>query len=264
MRRLLIRPGAIGDTVVWLPAAAALQPAEIWVPSQNLPLVAHLAPARSIASTGLDMAGLPGYEPPAGLEGFDEIWSWYGANREEFRAAVAHLPFRFFPALPEMWGEEHAVDFFLRHAGQPPGGVPRLPVARRGEGYFAIHPFSGSPKKNWPVSHFMNVASRLKLKGQEVVFICGPEEGLPGARRFEDLGSLMEWLAGARAYIGNDSGPTHIAAALGVPTLALFGPTNPKVWAPRGARVRVMDQLAGPRAVFEALYGLIYEYPPTR
>lgn len=259
MRRLLIRPGAIGDTVVWLPAAAALQPAEIWAPERNLPLAAHLAPCRSILSTGLDTAGLPGREPPAALAAFDEIWSWYGANREEFRAAVAHLPFRFFPALPEMWGEEHATDFFLRHAGHPPGGVPRLPAPRRNDGYFVIHPFSGSPKKNWPVGHFMQVASRLKQKGHEVVFICGPGEGLPGARRFEDLALLIDFLAGARAYVGNDTGPTHIAAALGVPTLALFGAaTNPKVWGPRGARVRVMDQGAGPRAVFEALYGLVH------
>jgi ADP-heptose:LPS heptosyltransferase len=204
------------------------------------------------------MTGLPGYEPPEALGGFDEIWAWYGSNREEFRAAVAHLPFRFFPALPEMWGEVHATDFFLAHAGAAAGAAPELPGRRRDEGYIAIHPFSGSPKKNWPVGHFMQVAARLRAKGQEAVFVCGPEEGLPGAKRFTDLGALMDFLAGARAYVGNDSGPTHMAAALGVPTLALFGPTNPKVWAPRGRRVRVMDQRSGPRAVFEALYGLIH------
>lgn len=258
MRRLLIRPGAIGDTVVWLPAAESLKPAEVWLPAQNLPLVRHIAPARSIASTGLEMTGLPGAEPPAALREFDEIWSWYGSNREEFREAVAALPFRFFPALPEMWGEEHAVDFFLRHAGAPPGAAPALPVGRLGGGPIIIHPFSGSKKKNWPVAQFMQVAARLRAKGQEVQYICGPEEGLPGARRFTDLDTLIEFLAQGRAYLGNDSGPTHIAAALGVPTLALFGSTNPKVWAPRGRRVRVMDQRSGPRAAFEALYPLIH------
>ncbi|HAX44810.1 MAG TPA: hypothetical protein DCY80_19905, partial [Solibacterales bacterium] len=90
----------------------------------------------------------------------------------------------------------------------------------------------------------------------QVQFICGPEEGLPGARRFTDLAELIPYLATARAYLGNDSGPTHVAAALGLPTLALFGPTNPKVWAPRGRRVRVMDLRSSPRAVFEALYPL--------
>lgn len=258
MRRLLIRPGALGDTVVWLPAAAALAPAEIWAPTRNLPLVSHLAPVRAIADTGLEMTGLPGANPPAALADFDEIWSWYGANRDEFRTAVAHLPFRFFPALPEMTGAVHAVDFFLEHAGQPVGAAPALPLPRRKGGPIVLHPFSGSKKKNWPVANFMQVAQRLRAKGQEVAFICGPDEGLPGARRFTEVGPLMEFLAGARAYLGNDSGPTHIAAALGVPAIALFGPTNPRVWAPRGPRVRVMDLRSSPRAVFEAVYPLIH------
>jgi ADP-heptose:LPS heptosyltransferase len=52
-----------------------------------------------------------------------------------------------------------------------------------------------------------------------------------------ELASLME---GCRFFIGNDSGITHMAAALGVPTVALFGPTDPKVWAPRGEHVTVV------------------------
>jgi len=57
--------------------------------------------------------------------------------------------------------------------------------------------------------------------------------------RIDDLYELAQWLAGARLYIGNDSGVTHLAAAVGIPVLALFGPTDPAVWAPRGANVRV-------------------------
>ena len=70
--------------------------------------------------------------------------------------------------------------------------------------------------------------------------VRGPrEDELPGARRFDDLHDLACWLAGARVYIGNDSGPTHLAAAVGTPVVALFGPSDPAVWAPRGPRVRV-------------------------
>ena len=47
-------------------------------------------------------------------------------------------------------------------------------------------------------------------------------------------------LARCRAFVGNDSGVSHLAAALGVPTVALFGPTRPEHWAPRGERVRVL------------------------
>jgi ADP-heptose:LPS heptosyltransferase len=70
---------------------------------------------------------------------------------------------------------------------------------------------------------------------------CAGEDdpALPGAVRIDDLYELACWLAKARLYIGNDSGITHLAAAVGTPVLALFGPTDPEVWAPRGRHVRV-------------------------
>ena len=49
-----------------------------------------------------------------------------------------------------------------------------------------------------------------------------------------------QWLLGADHYIGNDAGMTHVAALAGVPTLALFGPTDPAVWGPRGPGVRIL------------------------
>jgi ADP-heptose:LPS heptosyltransferase len=72
-----------------------------------------------------------------------------------------------------------------------------------------------------------------------VQWCAGPEEALAGAVRIDDLYDLACWLAGARVYIGNDSGITHLAAAAGTPVVALFGPGNPRVWAPRG-RVRLI------------------------
>ena len=68
---------------------------------------------------------------------------------------------------------------------------------------------------------------------------AGPEEELADAVRFENLYDLACWLSSARLYIGNDSGITHLAAASGAPVLALFGPTDPAIWAPRGD-VRVL------------------------
>src|SRR5271165_4294367 len=88
LRRLIIRPGGIGDCILSLPAIDYLRTdhSEVWVPSVMVPLVAE---ARAIASTGIDLLGLPGVEPPAGLieklRSFDSIISWYGANRPEFR-----------------------------------------------------------------------------------------------------------------------------------------------------------------------------------
>jgi heptosyltransferase III len=241
LRRLIIRPGAIGDCLLALPAMEFLRAdyTEVWAASQNLPLIRFADRVRSIASTGLDLAGLPGRDAPA-LSGFDSIVSWYGTNRPEFRAAVEGLPFRFLPALPPADSKMHAADFFLRQVadGCAQPAIPHLdcPVIR-GDG-IAIHPFSGGARKNWPLDRFRELASRL---GGRVRWIAGPEDPpLPEAERCDDLYELACSLAGARLYIGNDSGITHLAAAAGAPVLALFGPTDPAVWAPRGERVRVL------------------------
>jgi hypothetical protein len=236
---LVIRPGAIGDCVVSLPAIQYLAPDEIWAPAANLPLLKHIAPGHSIVSTGLDLLEIPGGGSHAleTLAGFTEIVSWYGAARPEFRRAVAGLPFRFYPALPDSSGIEHATDFYLRQVGAPSGAVPRLPVEHRPLGYTVIHPFSGSARKNWPLEAFRTVAAALP---EPVYWCAGPDETLDQAYRFNDLGDLARWLVGASLYLGNDSGITHLAAACGVPVVAVFTVTDPAVWAPRGPAVEVL------------------------
>jgi hypothetical protein len=250
---LIIRPGAIGDFLVALPAMECLAAGcstEVWVRRPNVPLARFAGRARAIEDTGLDRLGI--VEPPAGLVEtlgkFTSVVSWYGANRPEFRELVRSLglPFTFFPALPE-GAETPAADFYLAHArtlGECPGdGVPRIacPAAR---GDFAVlHPFASGAGKRWPMDRFEELA-RLLAPGLEVRWCAGPEDDLAGATRIDDLYELACWLAGARVYIGNDSGITHLAAAAGTPVVALFGPTDPLVWAPRGPRVRVLAKPA--------------------
>lgn len=247
MRRLVIRPGGIGDCILALPAIEALLTdyLEVWVSSQNVPLVRFAHRVRSIADTGLDWLGLPDREPPepliAALRSFDSIVSWYGANRPEFREAVARLglPFQFLAALPERSGE-HAADYFLRQVGRPDlAGFPQLDCPRWQGNFAVIHPFSGSPRKNWPLENFRAVARWLEQR-MPVQWCAGPAEQLDGAVRIENLYDLACWLAGARVYVGNDSGITHLAAAAGAPVVAIFLVTDPAVWAPRGERVRVV------------------------
>src|SRR5947209_16459368 len=119
MRRLIIRPGGIGDFIVSLPALECLHAdyLELWTAGRQAPLARFPHRTRSIASTGLDLLGVS--EPPPRLldelRGFDSIVSWYGANRPEFRDAVrdSGLPFTFFPALPATGATLHATDFYL-------------------------------------------------------------------------------------------------------------------------------------------------------
>jgi heptosyltransferase III len=245
-RRLIIRPGGIGDCILSLPAIEALrtETTEVWVPSGVVPLIRG-AEARAIASTGIDLLGLPGVDPPRGLiaklRSFDSIVSWYGANRAEFRAQVQTigLPFQFLDALPGPGGKIHAADFFLGQAGGAGWAVPRIECGPKARGDFAvIHPFSGSARKNWPLNRFLELATRLALPVQ---WSAGPQEELGDAVRFENLYDLACWLASARVYIGNDSGITHLAAAVGTPVVAIFGPTDPVIWAPRGQRVTVVS-----------------------
>jgi heptosyltransferase-3 len=180
---------------------------------------------------GLDSAALDA------MKMFDSIVSWYGSNRAEFRDAVKDLPVQFHQTLPKEPGV-HATDFYMRQVGGSDGAVPRIPCSRKKIGFAAIHPFSGSARKNWPLEDFRALARSLPYPVQ---FTAGPEEELAGAVRFHNLYDLGCWLAEARLYVGNDSGITHLAAAVGTPVLAIFGPSDPAVWAPRGPKVRVLQ-----------------------
>jgi ADP-heptose:LPS heptosyltransferase len=224
LRRLLIRPGAIGDVILSLPELESSRAdyTEVWAQRAVLPLIRFADRTRAIADTGLDLVGVVERADLSMLESFDSIYSWYGTNRGEFRHAVAHLPFTFFPAFPIQFR-----------------GEPRIPVpeARR-EGFAVIHPFSGSAKKNWPLENYRDLAARLKIPVQ---WTAGPDERLDGAIRFDDLYELGCWLSKAAIFIGNDSGISHLAAAVGTPVVAIFLATDPAIWAPRSSRAIAME-----------------------
>jgi heptosyltransferase-3 len=231
VKRLLIRPGAIGDVILSLPAleAARADYTEVWAPRVVLPLIRFANRTQAIADSGLDLIGVVETAKCNALDTFDEIYSWYGTNRPEFREAVSHLPFRFFPAqsLPET--------------------APRIevPAAERQE-FTIVHPYSSSPKKNWPIENFQEVASKLNR-----VEWCEPG-------RIDDLYELACWISTARLYIGNDSGISHLAAAVGTPVIAIFVSTDPRIWAPRGDRVSVLEnpsveQVLGACAQYQVL-----------
>jgi hypothetical protein len=116
-----------------------------------------------------------------------------------------------------------------------------------------IHPGSGGKHKCWHLDNFLSIARKLEGEGMEVVFLLGPAEverfGESQMGKIGDVGRLIANLSLADAlavlscaggYIGNDSGITHLAAALGVRTVAVFGPTDPAVYGPIGSEVTIL------------------------
>jgi heptosyltransferase-3 len=268
LKRLLIRPGAIGDFVVSIPAMECLRGdyLEVWAAAQNVPLARFADRARAISSTGLDLLELGQPDPKLveTLRSFDAIVSWYGAGRADFRNATAALglPMHFFPAIPPEGCGSHAVDFYLAQARSliegPSDGIPRIacpPTPR--ENFAVVHPFSGSRRKCWPLERFREIARMLE-RHMPVQWCAGPEEDLPGAVRFDNLYDLACRLSAARIYIGNDSGPTHLAAAVGTPLVALFGPSDPAVWAPRGPQIAIAAAPLMEAITVEQVENLVY------
>jgi len=116
-----------------------------------------------------------------------------------------------------------------------------------------LHPGSGGAGKCWHLNNFLDIGSKLASKDVQVLFLLGPAE----LDRFSkktisdisrvgkclvnpSLSRVVGLLACADVFLGNDTGVTHLAAAVGVKTLAVFGPTNPKVYRPVGPHVRVL------------------------
>jgi ADP-heptose:LPS heptosyltransferase len=115
----------------------------------------------------------------------------------------------------------------------------------------AIHPGSGSAKKRWPAAHFAALLCDLQ-RDCAPVLIEGPQDGavvaeiltqvdgVPVVRELSVAG-LAAFTCDCALYVGNDSGATHLAGMLGLPTVALFGPTDSACWAPLGPPVIVFQ-----------------------
>ncbi len=125
------------------------------------------------------------------------------------------------------------------------GAIDRLPIL--------IHPGSGGRPKCWPLPCFLEVGRRLLAHRRRVSFVIGPVEAERWTRKDIDAirrefpliespeaDELLGILAASRALISNDSGPAHLAALIGVPTVTIFGPTSPDVWRPIGPSARVV------------------------
>jgi ADP-heptose:LPS heptosyltransferase len=131
------------------------------------------------------------------------------------------------------------------------------PSRRQGERIAVMHPGSGSARKNWPAERFAEVAQWLRSSSWTVRWLAGPADtdslsllraALPRPPHVvqpPDVTSLASEISTADLYVGNDSGVTHLSGRLGVPTVAIFGPTRPETWGPRGPIVRAVAMRDG-------------------
>jgi ADP-heptose:LPS heptosyltransferase len=122
-----------------------------------------------------------------------------------------------------------------------------------------VHPFASSLEKTWPAGHFAAVAEHLKQSGFEPVFIGSrTDDFAPFAAystlRGASLSEIKSLLAGASLFIGNDSGPAHMAAAFGLPMVVIFSASNPAIWGPWKTTAEVVQSPATVAHVSDALH----------
>jgi ADP-heptose:LPS heptosyltransferase len=134
------------------------------------------------------------------------------------------------------------------HPETAPSAAP--PVEKDHSKTILIHPGAGSPRKRWPLSGFWDVAVQLEAIRLSPEFVIGPAEqdflaelAHRNATVHRPVGSLdlLALLRSAVAYIGNDSGVSHLAAWAGLPSVVIFGPTDPVRWRPRGHSVEIVQ-----------------------
>ncbi|MGA2738495.1 MAG: glycosyltransferase family 9 protein [Bryobacteraceae bacterium] len=139
--------------------------------------------------------------------------------------------------------------------------IPRAKLfaaARRdGRAYAVIHPVASQPDKTWPAAGFLHAARYLRESlDLDPVFIAGPGEDLAAFREHRTLigaplGEIKSLLSGAAIFLGNDSGPAHMAAAFGLPVIAIFGSSDPAIWHPWRTPSVVVQSADGIQSVTE-------------
>ena len=133
--------------------------------------------------------------------------------------------------------------------GASTGG--RAPVA-------VIHPVAATPAKTWRPDGFLAVAEHLKQTGLDPVFIAAAQDDLSAFAAFRTLrgaplSEIKSLLSRASLFVGNDSGPAHMAAAFGVPVVAIFGESNPAIWGPWRTASEIVPMDAEPAQVLAAV-----------
>ncbi len=293
MHILIIRPGAIGDSLLTFPVIQALR-------AQNSSSNPRITFVGNAAVLPLTLAfGLVEEVADYGDLRWSELFSAEGIYTPELRKQLQQTELAICwlrdpdgmvehnlrlagvkrvivaPGRPPEGRRIHVVDYLAETVGvkgvrmdrvyrihpHSPGLVPMGRDSRSHEQYIAIHPGSGGAQKCWPAASFVAVIEHLWQRGYPILLLAGPadHERVSGIQRSlssppepgmlevlidAPLVVVAEHLQQCKCYLGNDSGITHLAAMLGIPTIALFGPGDPAIWRPLGPHVEVIQERA--------------------
>jgi ADP-heptose:LPS heptosyltransferase len=259
-RILILHPGALGDVLQAVPALRGLR-AHGRITFAGQPRLGRLLvslgvvdEARGFDGLGLEALFTDAPAPPAVtafLGGFTRVVSWFGSRDATYRARLAALATDpvLAPPVPDddtpVWRHllatvpastlaESLAVAPIRPDGAPPGS-----------GALIVHPGSGGAWKQWPAERFAEVIAAVAARHALTVMVHqGPADRAaveallarldrPVERLVEPaLPALAVTLVGSRAYLGGDSGISHLAAAVGVPSVILFPPDHLPRWTP--------------------------------
>jgi len=278
---LVVRGGAIGDFILTLPAIAALRSTfpETQLEVLGYPVVAELGRRGGLIDgfRSIEARPLAGFfarnakldpELSAYFESFSLIFSYLYDPDQIFKTNVLRTTkAQFIQGIhrPDETENLHATAVFLKPLEKmaifnvDPAPKLEIPAVERSGRWIAAHPGSGSEKKNWPLENWIELLRRLESETEFRIFLVGGEadgERLEALRRAlnprrvewmqnRSLGEVAENLRGCEVFIGHDSGISHIAGALGVPTLVLWGSSKFDIWRPLNSNVKVLRAAGG-------------------
>ncbi|MEM6334453.1 MAG: glycosyltransferase family 9 protein [Planctomycetota bacterium] len=273
--QLLFHQTALGDFAVALPilrAMAAHGSAGVVAPWSRIELATALVPGLAgmdielFEFSRLHVPGGPAHLSPLVAKAFgaaERVVSFIATDDSDWAENVRRLapgaelicvP----PRPPDDWAEPAAAYHaaVLDRAGVTSLSAPDPGVdLHHPDGPIVVHPGSGSVAKQWPLERFEALIDRLHdaqpdrairvIAGEAEIDRWPPEtlghwQGRHHLIECRTAAALLDAMRDAAVYIGNDAGPTHVAAQAGLPTVALFGPSNPQVWSPVGPRVQAI------------------------
>jgi ADP-heptose:LPS heptosyltransferase len=290
MRALIIRPSALGDTLLLAPALHQIADrAELTLLGRR-PGVDFLRPfllnCLDYEKGGWHTLFLE--EPNCKdlpLPDVDRVISFLsdptGKAKRGLRKCLKHLPIFSFPPFPPKEEKIHVALYLascLKKSGLPVNPEEAIEEAKRGPlliknkpsrsgDVIVLHPGSGSKKKNYPPEFWVDLIRGIDMGiFHKRVLLLGPAEeewyqffakelsGVEGEIVISpNKDRLLLLLKEASFYIGHDSGITHLAAMLGTPTIALFKNSHPLQWAPLGPDVEVIANLKPPEVIYKKI-----------